>query len=125
MEEPSVRTKKMAAQIQRELAEILRREVDDPRIQALGMITISRIDLANDHRDATVLVSFMGMITDGPKLKEAVEVLNHSASFIRTKLGKLLHTKVVPRLRFRYDAGFDHAAAVARAMNEPRSNEEE
>lgn len=124
-EEPSVRTKKMAGEIQRELSVILSRELDDPRVRSIGMVTVTRVMLANDHRDATVYVSFMGVVTEGPKLKAALEGLNHSARFIRTQLSKKLHVKVIPNLTFRYDAGFDHAAKVSQAMNRPQGSDEE
>lgn len=112
--DPSVRSKKVAAQIQRELSTILMREVDDPRVRGVGMITVSSVALAGDFRNATVFVAFMGESESPEKRKAAVAGLNSAAGFIRTSLMKKLGTKVTPLLHFRYDSGFDNAARVAK-----------
>lgn len=127
MKEVSVRTKKVASLLQRELAGILRSEINDPRVSGIGMITVSRIELAADHRNATVYVSFMGEKTKKPETKAAIDVLNGAARFIRGVLMKRVDLKAVPLLHFRYDVGFDHAARVSEAfqrIRHPRQEEE-
>ncbi len=123
---PSVRTRKMASVIQKEISEIILRELNDPRLQKLGMITVSHVDLAGDHRNATVHVSFMGQRTEKKEAKAAVKLLNGAAPFFRRSLAKRMQTKVVPQVNFRYDESFDRAAKVHQAfIRAAKTGEEE
>lgn len=125
--EMSRRSKQVAGAIQIELADLLRREISDPRVQAVGWITISDVHIAADHRNANVYVSFMGKEEKSKQVQEALKGLKHSAAFLHRALTKRLSLKSIPMLNFKYDNSFDHADKVARALNEaPKaSNSEE
>ncbi len=91
------RTKRVGEQIQRELAVLLQKEVDDPRV---GMVTVSAVDVAPDFSHAKVYVT---ALDDEHDKKSLVEALNKAAGFLRGRLGQRLSIRVIPQLRFIYD----------------------
>ncbi len=105
----SVRTRKVANLLQKDIADIIRNDIRDPRLQAFTMITVSAIDLAPDHKNATVYVSFMGQEESEKQRNEGLKALTTASGFIRRNLVKKLQMKVVPSLIFKYDASFDYA----------------
>ena len=115
MSEPSVRTRKVASLLQKEIADIVRNEVRDPRLQNFMMVTISAVDLAPDHRNATVYVSFMGQ-SEEEERKKGVAALTKAAGFIQRLLLKRLSMKNIPLLLFRYDDSFDYADKMSQAL---------
>ena len=91
------------------LAEIIPREVRDPRVAAAGLMTVTRVELAADHRSARVGVSFIGGKGDA---EEAVKALARTAGFLRGEVGRQLGARFTPELRFVLDHGGEHAARI-------------
>jgi ribosome-binding factor A len=94
----SRRTERLSSTIQQELAAILMRELNDPRLT--GMPSITRVKLAEDLSVADIYVTSMG--TAGQQAA-ALNALKHSAGVMRTKLTKVLSIRQVPFLRFHAD----------------------
>lgn len=101
------RTKRVGEQIQRELAVLLQKELDDPRV---GMVTVSAVDVAPDFSHAKVYVTALDAQYDKPAV---VEALNKAAGFLRGRLGQRLSIRVIPQLRFLYDESVDKANRLA------------
>lgn len=114
--EPSRRTRKVANLIRTELSRILSYEINDPRLKNVGMVTISGIDLASDHRNATVYVSFMGVDIHSSQAKDALRALNRASGFIHYSLKKCVYLRSVPHFIFRYDPSFDEAAKLNKIL---------
>lgn len=99
------RLKRLADQIQREIAELIRLELNDPRLT--GFITISSVKVSPDLGYADVYVTVMDENladdTNAETHQESLELLNGAAGFLRGELGRRLKTRVTPRLRFHYD----------------------
>ena len=91
------RSDRVGAQIQREMAEILRVNVRDPE---LGMVTLSEVELSRDLAVAKLYVSFLGakIPTD-----QCVKRLNLRVAEFRHALGRLIRMRVLPELRFVFD----------------------
>ncbi len=106
----SGRPQKVADQIQRELSEILRRELRDPRV---GMITLTAVEVSPDCAHATVYFSCL----DAAHATEATEGLSRAAGFLRTQLGKRLRLYSTPELRFTYDETIERAAHLSRLID--------
>lgn len=121
----SIRTQKVASLIQNTLSEIVRRELNDPRLHEVGMITITEVDLSPDHRNANVYVSFMGLQPDDKRVKAALSALHRSRVFLHNRLKKLMAVKNVPQLLFRFDNQFDNAQMIGEALQEARAVEAE
>ena len=99
------RSIRVADQLQREIALLLVREVADPRV---GEVTVSGVDLSPDMRHAKVLVT-PGRETDGDT---SVDALNRAAGFLRTRLGRRIHMRRVPRLVFEHDRTLEQALRI-------------
>ena len=92
--------------------EIVRREVNDPRI---GFMSITRVDVSDDLRSARIYVSVFG--TDDER-EATMKALRSAAGYIRRILKPRMHTRQIPELDFRDDRSMEHAETIARALNE-------
>jgi ribosome-binding factor A len=106
------RSLKVADQIQRDLTELIARELKDPRV---GMVTIQAVAVTPDYAHAKV---FFSLLTGDPA--ETTEGLNQAAGFLRAGLFKRLHIHTVPTLHFHFDRTTEQAAdmnaLIARAV---------
>ena len=113
------RSFRVADQIQRDLAELIR-ELKDPRI---GMVTLNSVDVTPDYAHAQVYFSLL--VGDAQACEEA---LNEAAGWLRNGLFKRLTIHTVPTLHFHFDKTTERAAdlsALIRKANEGRSPEGE
>jgi ribosome-binding factor A len=94
----SRRTERVASVIQKELAEIIMRELQDPRLT--GLPSITRVKVSEDLSVADVYVTVMG--TAGQQ-SAALHALQSSAGLMRTRLTKELTLRVAPFLKFHID----------------------
>ncbi len=101
----SQRLKRMADSVQRELADLIRQDLKDPRLG--GLITISAVKVSADLGYADVYITVMGHELGDEQseetYKETLDVLNRASGFLRQELGRRIKTRVTPRLRFHYD----------------------
>jgi ribosome-binding factor A len=104
----SRRTERVGSTIQHELAQIMMRELTDPRL-AEHMISITRVKVSPDISVADVYVTVMG--TPGQQTA-ALNALKHSAGLMRTKLTKQLALRVAPFLKFHIDENLKKELAV-------------
>jgi ribosome-binding factor A len=93
---------KVADQIQRDLTELIARELKDPRV---GMVTIQAVEVTPDYAHAKV---YFSLLVGDPV--EATEALNQAAGFLRNGLFKRLHIHTVPTLHFHFDRTTERAA---------------
>jgi ribosome-binding factor A len=100
------RTRRLDELLREEISEIIRREVDDPRI---GFLTITEVEVAPDLRHATVWVSVIG---SADEKKQTLRALGHAMPFVRGRLGRL-RLKRIPELHVKED---DTAARGTRVM---------
>lgn len=96
----SVRIRRVAEQIRGEISEILRDEVQDPRI---GLVTVTRVKLASDMGAATVFYSPLGEDPDEARRVELKRVMGSVQGFIRRSLSKRVKLRHTPALRFVLD----------------------
>jgi ribosome-binding factor A len=97
----------LGSTIQRELAEIMMRELNDPRLT--GLPSITRVRVSPDLSIADVFITVMG--TPGHQ-QAALNALRHSAGMMRTKLTKALTLRVAPYLKFHLDEQLKKEMAV-------------
>ena len=96
------RSFKVADQIQRDLTELIARELKDPRV---GMVTLQAVEVTPDYAHAKV---YFSLLTGNPE--ETTLALNQAAGFLRNGLFKRLHIHTVPTLHFLFDRTTEHAA---------------
>ena len=94
------RTERVGDALQKELVQLIRDEMRDPRV---GMVNITAAEVSRDLSAARVYVNFV-VAKDDEQAAEAVAVLNHAAGFLRSNLAKVMKLRTVPKLRFVYDA---------------------
>ncbi len=99
---------RVADQIQRDLAELIR-ELKDPRI---GMVTISNVEVTPDYAHAKVRFS---LLIGDPT--ESEEGLNEAAGYLRNGLFKRLQIHTVPTLHFHFDRTTERAAELNALIN--------
>jgi ribosome-binding factor A len=94
----SRRTERLGSTIQKELAQIIMRELSDPRL--VGMPSITRVQVSPDLSIADVYVTVMG--SPGQQ-QAALNALRHSSGLMRTRLTKSLTLRVAPYIKFHLD----------------------
>jgi ribosome-binding factor A len=108
----SRRTERLGEEIREEVARMISGELKDPRI---GFVTVTRVDLGPDLRQARVFVGVLGT----EKQRQASLVgLKQASGFMRRALGQRLRLRHTPELLFQYDEGLDASDRVARLLSE-------
>lgn len=101
----SQRLKRMADTVQREVSELIRQELKDPRLG--GLVTVSAVKVSPDLGYADVYVTVMGRELEDDQTEaahqETLDVLNKASGFLRQELSRRIKTRITPRLRFHYD----------------------
>ena len=96
----------------REVSELVLRKVRDPRV---GLVTITSVEVAGDLGSARVYVR-----TQDPndELNESLAGLEAAAPFLRRELGRTLHLRRVPELRFQQDHSLDQARRIEEILSD-------
>ena len=105
---------RIADQIQRDLAELIR-ELKDPRV---GMVTIHAVEVTADYAHAKV---FFSVLIGDPA--ECEEGLNEAAGFLRNGLFKRLQIHTVPTLHFHFDRTTERAAELNELIKVAKSTQ--
>src|SRR5208283_5652991 len=96
---PGRRAERLGHEIRVELAELISRQVKDPRI---GFATVTRVELTADLHRARVYVSVLG---SAEEQESTIEGLSSAAGFLRHEIGHRLPMRRVPELDFILDRG--------------------
>lgn len=108
----NARSARIADQIQRSLAEVIRTELRDPRV---GLVTLTGVELSRDQSHAKVFYTVMGT---GPDVDAAGEGLSRAAGFLRSELAHRLTTRKVPELHFEFDESVERGVRLSRIIDE-------
>ena len=100
------RRHRLAAEIQRELAELLRRSVKDASI---GNVTITHVELSGDLREARVYFLPFAQTANAPQVQRG---LTRAVGFLRNALGKTLGLRYTPNLEFLLDNSLEQGMRV-------------
>ena len=93
----SVKQKRLEGIIRKNISEIIQFGVKDPDV---GFVTITDVQVSNDHSYAKVFVTFLGQ---NPRMQAGLRALNRAAGFIRSELSKRMTIRRVPELSFVID----------------------
>ena len=113
------RTRQVGELLKEELTDIIRKEMDDPR---LGFWSITRVDVTPDLRTARVYISVLG--TDEER-KATVAAMRSGAGFVRRHLKPRLRMRQIPDLDFRDDRSLEYAASISETLHDLRTEESE
>lgn len=107
------RSERVSSQMQKELAYVLQRDTDDPR---LGFVTVNEVIVSKDLAVAKIYVTVLN--GDEQAKTENVKVLNELAPSIRHQVAKRMRLRHIADFRFFYDDSFDTGMRVAELLNE-------
>jgi ribosome-binding factor A len=104
------RPQKVADLIQRELSELIRLEVRDPRV---GMLTITSVDVSPDLSHAKVFITLL----QKEKVEDTLQGLQRAAGFLRSQLAQRMKMYTTPELRFVYDESVERGDHLSRLID--------
>jgi ribosome-binding factor A len=105
------RARRVEGELQRRLAELLRREVKDPRV---ALVTITTVEVSPDLGHAKV---YYGVLGREPSA-DVQEGLDHAAGFLRARLGRILKMRQVPEIHFQADEMIEKAAHLTSLIDQ-------
>ena len=108
----SPRARRVADQIQRELAEILREELKDPRVR---LVTVTGVDVSADLAHARIY--FTSLLGDDER-QDIAAGLARAAGFLRTALGRRLRIHNIPELQFVHDSSVEEGVRLSRLIDQ-------
>ena len=103
---------KVADQIQRDLTELIARELKDPRV---GMVTIQAVEVTPDYAHAKVFFTRMG---EAAEVEATAKALSHAAGFLRTELAHRIRLRTVPQLHFEYDVSVERGVRLSKLIDD-------
>jgi len=112
MKEESVRIKRVASLLKHLVADILEREINDPR---LALTSVTKVKVSNDLRNATVFVSILG---DENARKETYLALEHVRPKVAALLGERVQMRWTPRICFRRDKGVEKGFRIMEILDD-------
>ena len=107
----SQRTARLDELLREEISEVIRREVDDPRI---GFVTVTDVEVSPDLRHAAVWVS---VIADADEKRLTLRALARAMPFVRQRLGRL-RLKRIPELHVKEDVSAARGTRLLRILDE-------
>jgi len=113
------RSLRVADQIQRELAEIIRTELKDPRV---AMITLTGVEVTADYAHAKVFYTLMG---SAEQRAETGVGLKQAGGFLRIQLARRIKLHSIPQLHFVYDASVERGFELSRLIDEAVADSKE
>ena len=110
------RSERMAEQLRRELAEIVRDEIDDPR---LGFVSFTEVRMSRDLSHAVIYCS----VLNSEDQVESIEVLNRAVGFVRKAIARRIRARIVPTLKFVVDDSVTRGVAMDELISEAIKND--
>jgi ribosome-binding factor A len=114
------RTERLDSVIQQEISQLLREQVNDPRLSSL--ISITKVSTSPDLRHTKVFISSIG---DNVDKKEILQGFTAASGFLRRQLATRLQLKHMPELSFQFDDSIERAANLLRLIDEVASKDAE
>lgn len=106
------RTQRVSELIRRELATVIAREMDDPRVR---FVSITAVEVSRDLRNAKVYVTQIDAAADAAL---DVRSLQKAAGFLRKRLADVLTLKTMPALTFVYDHSIERGVELTRLIEQ-------
>ena len=113
------RTQRVGQLLKEEISRLIRREVKDTRVEK---VTVTDVEVTRDLKYADVYVQIRG---DDETKAQVLEGLESAAGFIRTRLGRELHIRRIPEIRFEVDRSQERAARINQLLEQVKRSEGE
>ncbi len=110
------RSDRISEQIRRELADLIRFGLKDPRLSShLALVTITDVETTRDYSHAKI---FFTSLSPSAAKEEITEGLKRSAGFLRRELGKRIRLHKIPELHFVFDASVEYGSRLSRLIDD-------
>ena len=113
MRKNSIKNIRINEEYRREISELIRSDVKDPRIAP--MTTVTSVEVAPDLKTCKVFVSVLG---DDDRLSETIEGLEKAAGFIRHELAERVNLRNTPALTFLPDRSIEYGVRMSKLIDE-------
>lgn len=104
------RRERVEEQVRRDLAELIRSELRDPRV---GMISLTAVELTPDYAHAKIFFTTL----NGEHLPEIMQGLKRASGFLRRELGRRIHIHTLPELHFVHDASIERGMSLSQLID--------
>ncbi len=105
------RSGRIADQIQKDVVNILRTKVKDPRVT---WVTINDVEIDKENTTASIYWS----VLDETKIANVTNALESARGFIRSELSKGFKTYTIPQLKFIFDESLARGAKILSVINQ-------
>lgn len=113
----SHRANRVAEEIKREVTQMLRDEIKDPRI---GFVTVTGVEVTPDIRYAKVFFSVYG---NEESKAQSMEALEKARGFVRSELGKRMRLRYTPEISFKFDTSIEYGAKIMKLLEGVKETE--
>lgn len=113
-----VRGERIALQMQKEISDVIRIGVKDPRI---GFLTVTAVEVSSDYTHAKVFVSVLG---DQEQRDRSMQALERAKGYIRSEVAKRIRLRVTPELHFKFDTSMDYSTRIGKVLQEIATRDE-
>lgn len=113
------RSDRVSDLLKQEIAQMLLREIKDPRI---GFVTITGVEVSDDLRSARVFFSIVG---SNKEVEETTKGLESASGFIKKKLGKRLRLRRIPNIVFKFDGSLEYGSHINGILKDLHHADEE
>lgn len=120
MKKNSVKNIKINEEVMRELADIIRRKLKDPRVS--NFCSVMSVEVAPDLKTAKAYISVLGNQDD---LQKTIDGLKSSAGFIRHELARTVNLRNTPEIEFIPDSSIAYGVHMSQLIDEVNHKEEE
>jgi ribosome-binding factor A len=106
-----IRQQRVAEGLRAELMDLLQNHMRDPRLQ---LVTVTDVTIDRELRHASVFVS---ALADAEGQQQIMKALEGAAGFLRREIARRIHLKVVPEMRFHWDAGMERGERIGQILD--------
>lgn len=107
------RSGRINEEIKKEISNIIRNDIKDPRLSA--MVSITNVDVTKDLRYAKVFVSIFG---SNESKEESMQALKSSAGYIRREVGNRINLRYTPQVMFELDNSIENGMHIEKILHE-------
>lgn len=101
----------ITTEFKRALSEIIRTQIDDPRVSEMASVT--HVDLSKDLKYAKVYIS---VYDTEKKKKSTIDTLTHAEHFIKNEIGRRIRIRRLPKIKFYIDGSIEYSSKISEIL---------
>lgn len=114
MRKNSIKNTRVNGEVQKELSNIIRNEVKDPRINNM-MTSVVSVEVAPDLKTCKAYISVLG---DEKTQQDTIEGLKSSAGYIRRQLARSINLRNTPEIKFVLDQSIEYGVNMSKLIDD-------